>query len=306
MQLTLSDLFKILDILYNYYEGFLNTVSEALEPDEEEEKFIQNYVGTALGNNFEVINPKAFACLDSQSQTYLTEVASRLKQNLQAKIKFQDANLSIQSDSQLKNIDLDWKASNFLEEYNLTENIAENMEQNNKLVLNRLEESFYNRTFSENFDEKNPLIFRNQGSSPQRAASELSKLIKPTGAKSANSPQANKPKTEPVPFKELINYAPNMSIPLTDNIKSPEYLANLLSSENRIPELELFSNLLPLRISSVLLKFVNHLDSFAEILFKFQKLVGEGKNLVQRLVSFLITLTENLQEKVYSSYRILS
>ena len=297
MQLTLSDILKILDILYNYYDGFLNMVTDTLEPDEEEEKFIQDYLGTALGNNFEVITPKAFDCLDSQSQAYLTEVASRLKENLQAKVKFQDANLSIQSDSQLKNIELDWKTSNFLEEYNLTDNIAENMEQNNKVVLNRLEESFYNRTFSEQFDEKNPLVYR-KISSPEKE-SDLSKLIKPSGAHSINNPQAGKPKQEPVSFKELTNYTVNMSIPLTDNIKLPEYLANLLSSENRFPEMELFSNLLPLRISSFLLKFANHLDAFAGILFKFQKLVSEGKNIVQQLVSFLIKLTENLQEKVY-------
>lgn len=313
IEMNFQNTLQLTTILFNYYESFLQNLHEVLEPEIYEEQVIQNFMSEQIETHLELINPNIFSCLEVSYQAYMRVISSRIKDNFQAKIKFKEANERIQTNNTFKNIDLNSNVSNFLEDYNLLENITENVEEVNRLILPRLEESFQSRSFSRNIDEKNSLLSKDQIITKdqvltkeliflqERGALDESKLLKSSESRSLK--EGTSMKSDAIPFLDLTNYNSNDSVPLNESIKAPNGLVKYIKKENlqiqeRDQDKEDFDSLLPSRISSFMVKFINQVDNYGEIMIKYQETFGYERSFMEHVVNFLLRIANSIQEKV--------
>jgi len=308
------NLIKLTTKLYGFYESLLDGILNTCEPGSlAETRTLQEILEAPVTEHLSLVTPNILVYLQSDSQIYIAQASQRLQATLQERIKFFEANQSLQDDTKLKNIDLDPKAANFLNEYNLAEEIAGSMNQDNQTLIQHINEDI-NLVQSVPVKPKNTEQFLtvsrallNNNDSPQKPQGGFSLDVAPLiGSNNQEPDPQNVPdSSNNIPFFELTRYSASASIPLSELIRSPEYMSQVLDKHGleilrELGDLNLIKDFQPARISKTLLKYLNDIDSFPEILVKFQKLTGGQKNYLDVFVEVLIRTTNKLQRKVSS------
>lgn len=135
------NLIKLTNKLYGFYESLLDGILNICEPGSlAETRALQEILEAPVTEHLSLVTPNILVYLQSDSQIYIAQASQRLQATLQDRIRFFEANQSLQDDMKLKNIDLDPKGANFLNEYNLAEEIAGNMNQDNQTLIQHINE----------------------------------------------------------------------------------------------------------------------------------------------------------------------
>jgi len=297
------NLIKLTEKLYKHYESFLEGIINTLEPSLAETRTLQGILEACVTDHLSIITPNVLVYIQADSQLYLAQVSQRLQSTLQERIKFFEANQSLQDDNKLNNIDVNPNMANFLNDYNLAEEIAGNMNKDNQALIQHINENINPAQPTVKASKTEQFLSVSRISDSPQKSQGLLDIAPLLGSNKEANPNNVPDVLNNVAFFELTRYTTNSSVPVSELIRSPEYISQVLDKHGvevlrELRDLNLMKDFRPARISKVLLKFLNDIDSFPGLLVRFQKVTGGVKNYLDIFVEFLIRTAHKLERKV--------